>query len=73
MANERILVVDDGQENRDFLVEFVLGPNGYEALIARDGKEGLDMALQHRPDCILLDYQMPRMNGIEVLRHLAAA
>jgi class 3 adenylate cyclase/CheY-like chemotaxis protein len=73
LANERILVVDDGQENRDFLVEFVLGPNGYEALIARDGKEGLDMALQHRPDCILLDYQMPRMNGIEVLRHLAAA
>lgn len=73
MAGERILVVDDGKENRDFLVEYVLEPNGFQALIARDGKEGLDMALELRPDLILLDLQMPRMNGIDVLRNLSAA
>lgn len=72
MAGERILVVDDGRENRDFIVEYILEPNGFEAMVAKDGKEGLDMALQHRPDLILLDFQMPRMNGAEVLEHLAA-
>jgi len=73
LAGERILVVDDGKENREFLVEYILQPNGYESLIARDGKEGLDMALELRPDLILLDLQMPRMNGIDVLKNLAAA
>lgn len=73
MAGERILIVDDGRENRDFIVEYVIQPNGYYPLIARDGQEGLQMALQERPDLILLDLQMPKMNGIEVLEHLAAA
>lgn len=73
MAGERILVVDDGKENREFLVEYILQPNGYDPLVARDGKEGLDMALELRPDLILLDLQMPRMNGIDVLKNLSAA
>ena len=50
MAGERILIVDDGRENRDFIVEYVIEPNGYVPLIARDGQEGLQMALQERPD-----------------------
>ncbi|MCB9449856.1 MAG: response regulator [Anaerolineaceae bacterium] len=72
MADEQILVVDDGRENREFLVEYILTPNNYKALLARDGKEGLEMALEHRPDLILLDLQMPRMDGIEVLKRMAA-
>lgn len=71
MAGETILVVDDGAENRDFVVEYVLQPNGFQAMTARDGKEGLELALKHRPDLILLDLQMPRMNGIQVLKGLA--
>jgi class 3 adenylate cyclase/DNA-binding response OmpR family regulator len=70
LAGETILVVDDGQENRDFVVEYILTPNGYKSLVAKDGKEGLDMALEYRPDLILLDLQMPRLNGIQVLKAL---
>ena len=72
MAGERILVVDDGQENREFVVDYVLRPAGYQTLVARDGLEGVEMALRHRPDLILLDLQMPRMNGIQVLKTLAS-
>lgn len=71
MAGERILVVDDGRENRDFIVEYILQPNGFVPMTARDGKEGLDLAVAQRPDLILLDLQMPRMTGIEVLENLS--
>lgn len=70
MASETILVVDDSTENREFLVEYVLDPNGYHSLMAKDGQEGLEMALRHKPDLILLDYNMPRLDGIGVLRAL---
>jgi class 3 adenylate cyclase/DNA-binding response OmpR family regulator len=67
MAGERILVVDDGQESRDFIVDYILKPNQFEPLLARNGLEGLELARQHHPDLILLDLQMPKMNGMEVL------
>jgi class 3 adenylate cyclase/FixJ family two-component response regulator len=72
MSGELILVVDDGKENRDFIVEYVLEPNGYETLEARDGREGLEMARAHRPALILLDLQMPHMDGLEVIDALDA-
>lgn len=71
MAGEQILVVDDGRENREFVVEYVLEPNGYQAMTARDGLEGFEMAMEHLPDLILLDLQMPRMNGMQVIESLA--
>ena len=71
MAGETILVVDDSSENREFLHEYVLEPNGYHTLMARDGQEGLEIALSARPDLILLDYNMPRLDGGGVLRALA--
>jgi DNA-binding response OmpR family regulator len=66
---ERILVVDDNETNRDIL-EARLMANGYEVLHAGDGEQALEMATRHRPDIILLDIMMPKINGIEVCRRL---
>jgi len=71
LARERILVVDDRAENIDFVVEYVLKPNDYVPLIARDGAEGLEKAIEEKPDLILLDMQMPRMTGVEVVEALS--
>jgi two-component system NtrC family sensor kinase len=67
MAHERILIVDNSPQTIDFIVNYVLKPNNYQVLIAKDGDVGLKMAIEHRPDLILLDMNMPRMTGIEVL------
>lgn len=71
MADETILVVDDGKENREFIVEYVLEPNGFRYLTAGDGLEGLQLAVEHRPDLMLLDLEMPRLRGDQVLEKLA--
>src|ERR1700730_16660815 len=68
---ERILVVDDNETNRDIL-EARLTANGYEVLHAGDGEEALAMTTLHRPDLILLDIMMPKVDGIEVCRRIKA-
>ena len=70
MSGERILVVDDSKENRDFIVDYILKPNGFEPIQARDGVEGIELARQYSPDLILLDLQMPRLDGTGVLNAL---
>ncbi|MBL8145988.1 MAG: response regulator [Anaerolineae bacterium] len=72
LVGELILVADDGQENREFIVDYVLNPNGYRAIVAKDGREALDLIAEHAPDLVLLDYQMPRMTGVDVLRAMQA-
>lgn len=68
MAGELILVVDDGADMREFVVEYVLKPNDYRWLTAEDGQRGLQMAASESPDLILLDLQMPRLDGIGMLK-----
>jgi class 3 adenylate cyclase/DNA-binding response OmpR family regulator len=70
VSNEVILVVDDSQENRLFLQKYVLGPAGYQVLTAASGAEGLDRILEAEPDLLLLDLQMPGMNGVEMINLL---
>lgn len=70
MAGETILVVDDSKPTRDFVVDYVLKPNGYAPLTARDGEEGLRVALSKLPDLIILDLEMPKLGGIDVLKAL---
>ena len=66
---EKILVVEDNEQNR-ILMRQILTHNGYKVLEAADGLTGLEMALVHMPDLILLDIQMPVMNGFAVIREL---
>ena len=63
----RILVVDDSQPVREFIVQALASQEGFTTLEASDGVEGLEMALADAPDLILLDLEMPRFNGFQVL------
>lgn len=70
MAGEKVLVVDDRKDNVEFVVDYVLKPNGYETLTAKDGAEGLRKALTENPDLIIMDNNMPRMTGLQVMEAL---
>ncbi|HEY7453764.1 MAG TPA: response regulator [Thermoleophilaceae bacterium] len=67
----RILVADDTPANVRML-EMRLHHHGYEVVVARDGEEALALARETRPDLILLDIMMPKVDGIEVCRRLKA-
>jgi two-component system alkaline phosphatase synthesis response regulator PhoP len=66
-----ILAVDDDDLIRR-LVQFNLQRAGYRVTPARDGLEALEQIEQERPDLVLLDVNMPRLDGIELLRRLRA-
>lgn len=63
------MCIEDNEQNY-YLVKVLLNSRGYEVLWARDGQEGIDKADQSRPDLILLDIQLPIMDGYEVARRL---
>ncbi|MEJ0092014.1 MAG: response regulator [Methylocella sp.] len=65
----RILAIDDVEENLE-IVFMRLAALGYEIITAADGEEGLAKARAEKPDLILLDIMMPRLNGISVLKEL---
>ena len=68
--SERVLVVDDSVEVQEALRDLVLEPAGYRVLTARDGEEGLRLAKEEQPDLIILDEQMPGIDGLQFLRAL---
>ena len=70
MNNETILVVDDSQEIITFLTKRALEPLGFRVMTALNGQAGLDLAIEHDPDLIMLDMSMPQMTGIEMLQSL---
>ncbi len=72
MAEERILIVDD-DEDILLIVQTILANAGYSVLLARNGREGVDLALETRPDLILLDVMMPELSGWEVCTTLKNA
>ncbi len=68
----RILVVDDDRAVRDSLRRS-LAFNGYQVDLAVDGKDALDAVSQRRPDAMVLDVMMPRLDGLEVCRRMREA
>ncbi|TSA16543.1 MAG: response regulator [Betaproteobacteria bacterium] len=69
MANELILIVEDNEKNRK-LARDVLQFKGYRTIEAETGEDGVKLALEHKPDLILMDYQLPGINGIEAFRRI---
>lgn len=66
-----ILIVEDDREIRDLLVHY-LRKEGFQPAVAHDGEEGLSRARAEKPDLILLDILLPKMDGLELLRKIRA-
>jgi len=66
-----ILVVEDQEDNRRILRD-LLTSNGYDLVEAENGEQALEMAERRRPDLILMDVQIPLLDGYEVTRRLKA-
>jgi two-component system cell cycle response regulator DivK len=66
-----VLIVDDNQSNRK-LGRVVLGGAGFQTIEAATGEEAIRLAIEHAPDVILMDLQLPDINGAEAARRIDA-
>jgi two-component system cell cycle response regulator DivK len=66
---KKVLIVEDNEDNRELVVK-VLRNKGYEMVQAADGEEALEKAVAERPDLILLDISLPKLDGYEVAKRL---
>lgn len=68
---KKVLIVDD-EPNIAISVEFLMRREGFEVLVARDGEEGLARIRADRPDLVVLDVMMPKLDGFEVCKAVRA-
>jgi len=66
---KRILIVEDNEHNM-YLINFILEKNGYETIKAFNGEDGIGLAMKEKPDLIIMDIQLPDINGLEVTRRI---
>jgi two-component system, cell cycle response regulator DivK len=69
VAGERILIVEDNERNIKLLRD-LLGARGYRTIEARSGEEAIVLGRAERPDLVLMDIQLPGMDGVAALREL---
>ena len=71
MAGELILIIEDNEKNRK-LARDVLQVKGYKTIESENAEEGLKLAVEQSPDLILMDIQLPGMDGITAMKQLKA-
>lgn len=68
-SSKRVLVIEDNERNL-YLVTYLLERQGFSVSSAQDGKVGIQRAVEERPDLVILDIQLPQMDGYEVAKAL---
>jgi len=64
---KRVLIIEDNEDNM-YMIKFILEQNNLNVLMAETGLKGYSMAVTEKPDLILMDIQLPDINGLEVTR-----
>ncbi len=72
MSDKKLILVVDDESHILHVVCLKLKNAGYETITASDGEEGYNLAMEHRPDLIITDYQMPFMSGLEMCGKLCS-
>ena len=68
--SRKVLIIEDRRENIVFIANNILKPEGWDVITARDGKLGLQKAIEEKPDLIITDLKLPTMHGLDVLEEL---
>jgi CheY-like chemotaxis protein len=70
-VSAKILIIEDNEQNM-YLLTFLLNRHGHQVFQACDGRQGIELAQKENPDLVLLDIQLPQMDGYAVAREIKA-